>query len=34
MVLEWIRRRDERFSLQLKEYLFTSRSLDDDGHEH
>ncbi|HMM74567.1 MAG TPA: ferritin [Gammaproteobacteria bacterium] len=34
MVLEWIRRRDERFSFQLKEYLFTTKSLESDDHEH
>ncbi|MCC7126611.1 MAG: ferritin [Acidobacteria bacterium] len=34
MVLEWIRRHDQRFSLQLKDYLFTSRSLEGDAHEH
>lgn len=34
MVLEWIRRRDECFSLQLKDYLFTTRSLESDAHDH
>lgn len=34
MVLEWIRRRDERFSQEMKEYLFTTKSLETDGHEH
>ena len=28
MVLEWIRRNDERFSSELKDYLFTTKSLD------
>jgi ferritin-like protein len=27
MVLEWIRRRDPRFSKELKDYLFTDRSI-------
>jgi ferritin-like protein len=27
MVLEWIRRRDARFSKELKEYLFSDRSI-------
>jgi uncharacterized protein len=27
MVLEWIRRRDPRFSKELKEYLFSDRSI-------
>lgn len=27
MVLEWIRRKDSRFSSQLKEYLFTKKSI-------
>ena len=31
MVLEWIRRRDEKFSSELKDYLFTSGSI---GHHH
>jgi ferritin-like protein len=30
MVLEWIRRRDPRFSKELKEYLFTSKPIMDD----
>jgi len=34
MVLEWIRRRDDRFSHELKDYLFTTRSLDSDAHGH
>jgi hypothetical protein len=33
MVLEWIRRRDPRFSKELKEYLFTSQPIRDDGHD-
>lgn len=33
MVLEWIRRRDPRFSKELKEYLFTTRPIRDEGHE-
>lgn len=32
MVLEWIRRNDERFSHELKDYLFTSQALDTDAH--
>ena len=31
MVLEWIRRRDETFSAELKDYLFTSGPI---GHHH
>ena len=27
MVLEWIRRRDDTFSKELKDYLFTSKSI-------
>lgn len=27
MVLEWIRRRDPRFSKELKDYLFSDRSI-------
>jgi ferritin-like protein len=27
MVLEWIRRRDERFTHELKEYLFSTKPL-------
>ena len=34
MVLEWIRRHDPRFSHELKDYLFTTKSLKSDGHEH
>lgn len=33
MVLEWIRRRDPRFSKELKEYLFTDRPILHPGHE-
>ena len=34
MVLEWIRRRDPRFSKELKDYLFTSRPIRDErGHD-
>ena len=29
MVLEWIRRRDETFSGELKDYLFTEKSIAD-----
>jgi hypothetical protein len=29
MVLEWIRRRDPRFSKELKDYLFTTRPIRD-----
>lgn len=31
MVLEWIRRRDTRFSKELKDYLFTDKPITD-GH--
>jgi uncharacterized protein len=31
MVLEWIRRRDPRFSKELKEYLFTTKPIRDDA---
>jgi hypothetical protein len=34
MVLEWIRRKDDRFSHELKDYLFTNKSLDTDAHGH
>ncbi len=34
MVLEWIRRKDERFSHELKDYLFTTKSLSTDAHGH
>lgn len=34
MVLEWIRRHDERFSHELKDYLFTTKSLKTDAHDH
>jgi ferritin-like protein len=30
MVLEWIRRRDPRFSKELKDYLFTTRPIRDE----
>jgi ferritin-like protein len=30
MVLEWIRRRDPRFSKELKDYLFTSKPIRDE----
>lgn len=30
MVLEWIRRQDPSFDKELKEYLFTTKSLDHD----
>jgi uncharacterized protein len=30
MVLEWIRRRDPRFSKELKDYLFTTKPIRDD----
>jgi ferritin-like protein len=29
MVLEWIRRKDPGFSMQLKDYLFTDKSITD-----
>ncbi len=32
MLLEWIRRNDERFSGELKDYLFTTKSLTTDAH--
>jgi len=32
MVLEWIRRKDDRFSHELKDYLFTTKSLKKDSH--
>lgn len=32
MVLEWIRRNDKRFSVELKDYLFTKKSLATDSH--
>lgn len=31
MILEWIRRKDERFSQELKDYLFTTKSLSSDA---
>ena len=34
MVLEWIRRKDDRFSHELKDYLFTSKDLTTDAHGH
>lgn len=27
MVLEWIRRKDQKFSSELKDYLFTKKSI-------
>jgi ferritin-like protein len=33
MVLEWIRRRDPKFSAELKDYLFTTKSIRDEGHD-
>ena len=33
MVLEWIRRRDPRFSKELKDYLFTEQPILHPGHE-
>lgn len=30
MVLEWIRRRDTRFSKELKDYLFTDKRITDE----
>ena len=32
MVLEWIRRRDDAFDHELKDWLFTDKSLSDIGH--
>lgn len=32
MILEWIRRKDDRFSGELKDYLFTTKSLEKDAH--
>ena len=34
MVLEWIRRHDRRFSHEMKDYLFTTKSLKTDSHDH
>ena len=34
MLLEWIRRKDDGFSHELKDYLFTSKSLEKDAHGH
>lgn len=34
MLLEWIRRKDDRFSHELKDYLFTTKSLETDAHGH
>lgn len=34
MVLEWIRRKDPRFSSELKDYLFTQKALTTDAHGH
>lgn len=31
MVLEWIRRKDSKFSGELKEYLFTGTRIDHEG---
>jgi uncharacterized protein len=30
MILEWIRRKDPRFSKELKDYLFTDKPIADD----
>ena len=30
MILEWIRRKDSRFSKELKDYLFTDKPIADD----
>lgn len=32
MVLEWLRRKSPRFDKELKDYLFTDKSLSDIGH--
>ena len=34
MLLEWIRRNDGRFAHELRDYLFTDRSLAIAGHDH
>jgi ferritin-like protein len=34
MVLEWIRRRDSRFDKELRDYLFTDKSIASLEHEH
>jgi ferritin-like protein len=34
MLLEWIRRNDQRFSHELKDYLFTDKSLKNDAQHH
>ncbi|MDH3637348.1 MAG: ferritin-like domain-containing protein [Gammaproteobacteria bacterium] len=34
MVLEWIRRRDDKFSDELKDYLFTNKPIAELEHEH
>ncbi len=34
MVLEWIRRRDSKLDKELKEYLFSQKSLIEIEHEH
>jgi len=34
MLLEWIRRNDQHFSHELKDYLFTDKSLKNDGQHH
>lgn len=33
MVLEWIRRKDPKFSSELKDYLFTEKPIVDQHHE-
>ena len=32
MVMEWIRRKDKRFAKEMKDYLFTTKSLTTDAH--
>jgi ferritin-like protein len=34
MVMEWIRRRDPRFSAEMKDYLFTDKPLAEGHHDH
>ena len=34
MMLEWIRRRDPRFDSELRDYLFTDKSLAGHDHDH
>jgi ferritin-like protein len=34
MVLEWIRRRDQKFNDELKDYLFTDKPVAELEHEH